>query len=243
MSRRFVVPFLSLLLCASASAGHRFSASATAVSGEHRTAVASVALPPSGGDAANVVRDYDDGLVRFAEATTAVHGAREGDVAFTSTSTEIRDVWIAGRIHVDRLVVRTNARQHVEDAEASIDFEGSLIEGLSIDGKGVEVGLDTQFFAKHPTFASLGGGADFMNCSAYAVATCHGGLRGIRIPDLGFLSIGDVFIKNGARSISMLRLHPMPRSRRVRTNDDPPPPDPGPVTIGDSGSNGVPIWP
>ena len=245
MSRTLIASVLSLGLCASAFAGHRFSASATAVSGETRSAVASVALPPAGGDASNTVRDYDDGVVRFSEAITEVHGSREGDVALTTTKTEIRDVWITDRVHADRVVVRTNARQHVEDAEASIDFDGSRIDGLSIDGKGVDVTLDTQFFAKHPTFASLGGGADFMNCSAYAIATCHGGLRGIHIPNLGFLSIGEVFIKNGARSISMLRLIPDRMSpRRIRSNDDPPPPPaPGPVSVGDNGSNGVPIWP
>ena len=247
-SGRVLLAFLLLFLCASAFAGHRFNASAIAVSSGGHAAVASVALPSTGGDAGAATRDYDDGFVRFAEAQTAVHGSKDGNIAITATQTVITDLWLGHRVHVDRLVVRTNSRQAVDAAEASIDFEGSLIEGLSVDGAPVEVKLDTRWFAERPTLASvrasgvetIGAG---VTCSAYGIASCGDGRRGIRIPELGFLRIAEVFVKEGARGITMLRLERTSRALRVRTNNEPPPPDDGDVSIGDNGSNGVPIWP
>ncbi|HYC89473.1 MAG TPA: hypothetical protein VEO54_09710 [Thermoanaerobaculia bacterium] len=231
-------------------AGHRFNANAIAVSGGGRAAIASVALPPAGGDAAAVAHDYDDGFVRFASAQTAVHGSKEDGAAITATETVITNLWLSHRVHVDRLVVRTNSRQAAGAPEADIDFEGSRIEGLSIDGAPVDVTLDTRWFAERPTFAAVrAAGVEAIGaavtCSAYETASCGEGRRGIRIPDLGFLTIAEIFVKEGARGITMLRLERTSRPvRRVRThNEPPPPPGDGDVSIGDSASNGVPIWP
>ena len=64
-----------------------------------------------------------------------------------------------------------------------------------------------------------------ITCSAYGTASCGDGRRGIRVPDLGYLTIGEVYVKNGTRSLEMLRLDRFaPRTGRVRTLEEPPPP-------------------
>ncbi|HYC89474.1 MAG TPA: hypothetical protein VEO54_09715 [Thermoanaerobaculia bacterium] len=246
-SGRALCAFLLLFLCASALAGHRFHASAFAVGGAEHPAVGSVALPSAGGLGEAVVRDYDDGFVRFAEARSAVRGTTEGIVAVTTTEIVITDLSLGNRVHVDRLVARTNSRHSADAPEGDIDFDGSTIEGLTIDGKRVDVTLDTRWFAEHPTFASVRAtgvvpeGIAGITCSAYEAATCAAGRRGLRIPDLGFLTIGEVFVKNGMRSIEMLRLDRFStRPGRIRTLDGPPPP---PVVVAAIDSNGAPSWP
>ena len=62
----------------------------------------------------------------------------------------------------------------------------------------------------------------------------------MRIPDLGFLTIGEMFVKNGARSLEMFRLERVvPRVGKIRTNDGPPPP----VVVGSVEGNGTPVYP
>lgn len=238
--------FVVLFVCTSAFAGHRFHATAFAVAGDDRPAVGSVALPSTGGVTESVVRDFDDGFVRFAEARSVVRGVKEGIVAVTTTEITITDLTFGDRVHVERLVARTNSRQRVDAPEAEIDFEGSVLEGLSIDGKRIDVTLDTTWFAEHPTFASVRAagiepvtGMPGITCSAYGTASCGEGRRGIRIPDLGYLTIGEVYVKNGTRALEMLRLDDAPRKGRVRTLSDPQ----LPVVAGGVEGNGSPLWP
>lgn len=237
----------ALLVSTSAFAGHRFHATAFAVAGEDRAAVGSVALPSTGGVTENAVRDYDDGFVRFAEARSIVRGVKEGNVAVTTTEITITDLSFGERIRVERLVARTNGRQSVDAPEADIDFEGSVLEGLSIDGRRVDVVLDTRWFAEHPTFGSVRAtgaeppaGRPGITCSAYGSASCGEGRLGIRVADVGYLTIGEVYVKNGARSLEMLRLDRYtPRTGKVRTHEDPPPS----VVAGGVEGNGTPIFP
>lgn len=114
----------ALFVCTSAFGGHRFHASAFAVAGEDRSAVGSVALPSTGGVTESVVRDYDDGFVRFAEARSVVRGVKEGNVAVTTTEITITDLSFGDRIYVDRLVARTNSRQSIDAPEATSTSKG-----------------------------------------------------------------------------------------------------------------------
>jgi hypothetical protein len=175
-----------------------------------------------------------------------VRGTKEGIAAVTTTEIVITDLFLGDRVHVDRVVARTNSRHSVDALEADIDFEGSAIEGLTIDGKRVEVTLDTRWFAEHPTFDSVRATGVVppdiagITCSAYGNGSCGETRPGVRIPDLGFLTIGEVFVKNGTRSIEMLRLDRFtPRTGRIRTLDGPPPR----VVVAGGDSNGAPSWP
>jgi hypothetical protein len=186
------------------------------------------------------VHDYDDGFVRFAEARSLVRGVKEGAIAVTATEVTIVDLWFGDRIHADRVLMRTNSRQAVHDAEPSIDFNGSSIENLTVDGVSIDTSLDTAFFAAHPTFASLEVAGSNVQCSAYGRASCGVAARRVLVPGVGALAIGDVFVKNGARYIEMLRLDRKPREGRLCIESDD---DGGPVSAGGGDSNGVPIWP
>lgn len=239
---RALVVFVLFLISATAFAGHRFSASAYAVSGGGKPSVAMVALPPAGGEESAVSGPYDDGFMRFAEARTLVRGVKEGVTAVTTTEVVLTDFHFGDRIHADRVIVRTNGRQDPDAAEAAITFEGSAIENLTIDGIAVNAALDTGYFDARPTFASLKadvvthGGT--VTCSAFNSASCGEGRRGIRVPGLGFLVIGEVFVKAGARHIEMLRLERSGRPGELRPNGEGAPP-----SAGGADSNGAPSWP
>lgn len=245
MLRRFpraLVVVVLFLISATALAGHRFSASAYAAAGGGKPAVAMVALPPAGGEESAVAGPYDDGFVRFSEARTLVRGVKEGDIAVTTTEVVLIDFHLGDRIHADRVIVRTNGRQDVDAAEPAITFEGSAIENLTIDGVAMNALLDTAYFDARPTFASLKadvathGGT--VTCSAFNSASCGQGRRGIRIVGLGFLVIGEVFVKEGARYIEMLRLERGGRPGELRPTGDG-----GPSSAGWGGGNGAPSWP
>src|SRR5438094_774164 len=82
---------------------HLFHASAFAVQGradDHEIATqAGVVLPESGGSLSQRVENYDDGVVRFAEAVSEATGAERDGVALTTSTVTIRDIDIMQVIH------------------------------------------------------------------------------------------------------------------------------------------------
>jgi hypothetical protein len=84
-----------------------------------------VVLPESGGSLSQRVENFDDGVVRFAEAISEVTGVERDGVAFTTSNVSIRDVDILHVIHADRIVLRATARQRIDDAEGTISFAGT----------------------------------------------------------------------------------------------------------------------
>jgi hypothetical protein len=241
---------LLLIVSSAALAGHHFNANAIAVSGSSGSAIGSVALPASGGEASSIAGPYDDGTVRFAEARSVVRGLQEGNVAVTTTEVVLSDVTIGDRVHADRLIVRTTGRHAADAREAEIRFEGSAIENLTIDGAAVDAALDIAWFDAHPTFASVvatgvAPHAGGITCSAYGNASCPPSGRGIRIAGLGVLTIGRIFIKDGARNIQLLSLDRGLREGRIGTPRQDPDPAPWrpPVVVGSSDTNGAPVWP
>jgi hypothetical protein len=254
MLRKLVV-LLVVLFAFPLFAGHRFHASAVAVGGTDLPSVASVSLAPTGGDGASAMRDYDDGVVRFAEATSVVRGSRDGDFAVTSSEVTIRNLVIAGRIRADVVIARINERHAANAPEAEITFEGSSIENLTIDGVPVTAALDHAYFAARPTFDAMSAAgvaasrSGTMLCNARGAASC-GAVRdetwGIVIPGLGVLTIGEVFVTRGHRELNMVRLERTPpadtprRPARIAVNDGGTPKS---VVVGSVTGNGTDFGP
>jgi hypothetical protein len=153
-----IAVLIALPLCAQ-EPRHLFHATALAVNGradEHQIAAqAEVVLPESGGSLSKRVENYDDGVVRFAEAISEVTGVEQDGIAITTSMVTIRDLDVMHIIHADRIVLRSTARQGMNDAEAAISFAGSHLDGLTVRGEPVTLVIDTQRFNRAATFAAM----------------------------------------------------------------------------------------
>src|SRR5204863_3055226 len=116
---------------------------------------AAVVLPESGGSLSKRVENYDDGVVRYAEAVSEVTGVERDGVALTTSTVTIRDIDIMNVVHADRIVLRATSRQAIADAEGSISYAGSRLDGLKVRGEPVDLAIDTERFTRAPTFATL----------------------------------------------------------------------------------------
>jgi hypothetical protein len=205
---------------------HLFHASALAVEGRadgHEIGrQAGVVLPESGGSLSQRVEQFDDGVVRFAEAISEVTGVERDGVAITRSSVSIRDIDIMGVVHADRIVLRATARQGIGDAEATFSFAGSRIDGLTVRGEPVDVAMDTQRFNRASTFGQLrekvrseregfaieraGSISDSIVRSINLASL--GTTKGYAIPieGVGTLYLGHVIVKPGERRLAMIRI-------------------------------------
>ena len=203
---------------------HLFHASAFAVQGSadgHQIATeAAVVLPESGGSLSKRVENYDDGVVRYAEAVSEVTGFERDSVAFTTSTVTIRDVDIMNIVHADRIVLRATSRQAIGDAEGSISYAGSRLDGLKVRGEPVELAIDTERFTRAPTFAALrekvrsecnaieryGSISDSIvrSINLASLGTVNG--YALPIDGVGTLYLGHVTATPGERRIAMIRL-------------------------------------
>jgi hypothetical protein len=240
-----IAMFVSLPLAAQ-EPRHLFHASALAVEGRadgrEIATQAGLVLPESGGSLSKRVENYDDGVVRFAEATSEVTGVERDGVAFTTSTVFIRDVDIMNIVHADLIVLRTSARQAIGDAEATISFAGSHLDGLTVRGEPVKLGIDTERFNRAGTFAALharlGRDRDGIANERYGSISdsivrsinlaSYGTLKGYTLPieGLGTLYLGHVSAKPGERRLAMIRLD---MGRR------------GMIVVGEDDMNGVPM--
>lgn len=229
MKHRFVVVGIALLislpLCAQ-EPRHLFHASAFAVQGradDHQIATqAAVVLPESGGSLSQRVENFDDGVVRFAEAISEVTGVERDGVAFTTSTVSIRDVDIMHIVHADRIVLRASSRQRIGDAEGSISFAGSRMDGLTVRGEPVQLVMDVERFNRAPTFASLHAklrsdrddvaiersGAISDSIVRSINLASFGTTKGYALPieGVGTLYLGHVTATPGERRLAMIRL-------------------------------------
>ena len=205
---------------------HLFHASALAVEGRadgHEIPTqAGVVLPESGGSLSQRVERYDDGVVRFAEAISEVTGVERDGVAITTSTVSIRDIDIMSVVHADRIVLRTTARRGINDAEAAFSFAGSRIEGLTVRGEPVDVGMDTHRLNRASTFGELRArvraerdGSAIERAGAISDSIVRsinlasvGTTKGYALPieGVGTLYLGHVIVKPGERRLAMIRI-------------------------------------
>src|SRR5436190_17418985 len=99
MKRAWFVAAIALLIAVpllAQESRHLFHASAFAVQGradDHEIATqAGVVLPESGGALSQRVENFDDGVVRFAEAVSEVSGVEERGIAITTSTVSIHNI-------------------------------------------------------------------------------------------------------------------------------------------------------
>lgn len=205
---------------------HLFHASVLAVEGRaddrEIATQAAVVLPESGGSLSRRVENYDDGIVRFAEAVSEVNGVERDGVAITTSMVLIRDVDIMHVVHADRIILRASARQAIDQVEATISFAGSRIDGLTVRGEPVNLTIDTQRLDRARTFAAL---RDRVRADRDDIAIERPGsisdsiVRSINLASLGTtkgyalpiegvgtLYLGHVIVRPGERRLAMIRI-------------------------------------
>jgi hypothetical protein len=98
----------------------------------------------------------------FEDAERAVAMTRgevpvESLAALTRVTSEVNNLAVIGRVTIGKLVMSLQARG--AGGEPCIRCEGSLLEGVAVDGYPVRITLATDFFCEHDTLTKLGAAA------------------------------------------------------------------------------------
>ena len=207
-----VFPFLLMLFALPAAAmHHHFHAQVIAIGGDVPTAGA-VALSPAGGEGKAVVEHYDANGIRFDQATSSVLGSDDGHVAVTTAMVTLRNIDILGRIQIEEITARVVGRQARNTAEAEITIDNLRLKNVVVDGRHVSLRPDAVRLNKVRTFAALRGRDDAPLPLASALLDDQD--QTLVVAGVGTLYFGEVVVKPGERSVTMLRIefesqHPM----------------------------------
>jgi hypothetical protein len=224
-----VFPFLVMLLALPAAAmHHHFHAQVIAIGGDVPTAGA-VALARAGGESNASVEHYDANGIRFDQATSSVRGTDDGHVAITTAVVTLRNIDILGRIQIDEISARVVGRQTRGAAEAEITIDNLRLKNVIVDGREVSLVPGAVRLNKVRTFAALRGRDE--TSLPLASTLFDNDDQTLVVAGVGTLYFGEVVVKPGERSVTMLRIafepqHPMRH-----------------LTIGTLGTNGADIFP
>lgn len=215
---------------------------------ENVGSLASTALAVTGGvtSAREANFKYRD-ILSFSLAETHLEGnaGSEPGVFTTLTTTTVENLNVRNVLMADRIVLRMSSRHFMDHSEPVFTFLGSQIENLRLGGSPVDIKNDGEVLAEWDTFSKARGGyrkryparkdpGSTLPLSIIAAVSAPSGMvaEGNRIdfPDFGSIYLGEVFIKEGKRRLTMMRLA---LGSPVR----------GDVTIADGDGNGAPIDP
>ena len=226
---RFRIVSLVLTLFAfPALAHHQFHAQAIAIGGDAPSAGA-VALAPAGGEGNASVEHYDANGIRFDQAVKSVHGTDDGHTAVTTAVVTLRNIDILGRIHIDEMSARLTGRQARGTAEAEITIDNLRFKNVVVDGRHIIVRPDAARLNKARTFAGFRDGDD--DTLALSTTVIAAGDQTLVVPGIGTMYFGEVFVKPGERSITMLRIEFEPQHSMRH------------LTIGTLDTNGTDMFP
>jgi hypothetical protein len=213
---------------------------------EHMEAQAGSALSITGGVASGRVENFRHrDIVSFSSAYTQVvgtEGSGEGDYTTLTTAT-IEGLNIMGVLRADLVVARMALHHYMDGREASVLTIGSHIDGLKIAGHPVDLEHDPEILSTWDTFSKAADGhrargvrvaGDIIPCSMMRKVSSPPGLtvdrHRIDFPEFGSIYLGEMFVKDGHRRLTMMRVE-------LGCSTD------GSVTIGDVDGNGTPAPP
>jgi len=228
MRTRMLSFVLTLFALPALAMHHHFHAQVIAIGGDVPTA-GSVALAPAGGEGNVAVEHYDANGIRFDQAVSSVGGTDNGHVAVTTATVTIRNIDILGRVHIDEIGFRITGRQTHGAAEADVTIDNLRLRNLVVDGRRVAVGLDATHLNRTRTFAALreGGSDEPLISTTLSV----GDDQTLEVPGIGTLYFGEVVVKPGERSVTMLRIEFEPQHRMQQ------------LSIGTGTTNGTDMFP
>ena len=205
---------------------HQFHAQVIAIGGDAPTAGA-VALAPAGGEGNASVEHYDANGISFDQAMSSVRGTDDGRVAVTTAAVTLRNVDILGRVHIDEISARIVGRHAHGAPEAEMTIDNLRLQNVVVDGRHIVLQPDALRLNKARTFNALREGDETARSSNLVDDTD----QTLVVPGVGTLYFGEVVIKPGERSVTMLRIvfepqHPLRR-----------------ITLGTVDTNGTDMFP
>jgi hypothetical protein len=163
-----------------------------------------VALSPAGGEGNATVEHYDANGIRFDQATSSVRGTDDGRVAVTTAVVTLRNVDILGRIHIDEISARIVGRQAHGAPEAEMTIDNLRLKNVVVDGRYISVRPAALRLNKARTFTTLRAPDDAsLSLSSTLVDDDD---QTLVVAGIGTLYFGEVVIKPGERSLTMLRV-------------------------------------
>jgi hypothetical protein len=191
---------------------------------------AMASLSASGGYGSATVDNFGiDGLLTVRKGISTV----QGDSKQTELAVTLEGVNIMNVLTLDRLVLHLVSQAPLGSTEASITPAGSLLEGLRIHGKEIEISSSVGIFDASPTYSALeqayldGKLAGLILAPGTLGAPCEAGtLQGcqtrvgdvkatlysqpsggrLRVKDFGTLYFGEYRISPFSRRLTMLRV-------------------------------------
>jgi hypothetical protein len=199
-----VFSFLLLLIAYPVLAmHHQFHAQVIAIGGDVPTAGA-VALAPAGGEGNAAVEHYDANGIRFDQAVSSVRGMDDGRVAVTTAVVTLRNIDILGRIHIDEMSARIVGRQLHGAPEAEITIDNLRLRNVIVDGRSIVLRPSALRLNKSRTFAVLREGNDATFSLSSTLVDSDD--QTLEVAGVGTLYFGEVIVKPGERSLTMLRI-------------------------------------
>jgi len=182
---------------------HQFHAQVIAIGGDAPTAGA-VALAPAGGEGNAAVEHYDANGISFDQAMSSVRGTDDGRFAITTAAVTLRNVDILGRVHIDEISARIVGRHAHGAVEAEMTIDNLRLRNVVVDGRHIVLQPDALRLNKARTFNALREGDETsLPLSSNLVDDAD---QTLVVPGVGTLYFGEVVVKPGERSVTMLRI-------------------------------------
>lgn len=184
--------------------------------------VADASLPVTGGYGSARVSNYKyHELISIAEAYTQVSGSQAEDGSYnTLISVTLEGLNVADMVTADRIVARISTRHSADDTETRVVPTGSEFVNLRIAGEPV-VGCTTDpDLTNYPTYGSYRkqfgksvsvSNSGMVRCSLakkidHSLMKQIGDQQVIVVPDFGKVYLGEVYMKESTKHITMVRL-------------------------------------
>jgi len=184
--------------------------------------VADASLPVTGGYGSARVSNYKyHELISIREAYTQVSGSKSEDGSYnTLISVTLEGLNFADMITADRIVARLATHHDGRDGETRVVPEGSEFVNLRIGGEPVDTTAIDPTLTRFPTFG------EFKEKSGRSLAPSKSGMarcclltkighsrvqtigdqQVIVVPDFGKVYLGEVYLKESTKHITMMRL-------------------------------------
>jgi hypothetical protein len=207
---------------------HAFSANFTRPFQQNLEIQAPISLPTIGGHGHSSVENFRfREFVSFKRAYTHVSGSQAEDGSYnTLVIASVEGLNILDVVTADRVVARIRSKHFKDAAEGEISLAGSKFENLKISCCPVKVDLDFDLFEQILTFEKAKTSIDKIRRISSAprggdhtpiACTCIRELKvecpgmkperhGFHVDGFGNIFLGEVMIKHGEKTLTMIRL-------------------------------------
>jgi hypothetical protein len=207
------------------ASAHAFSGNITRPFQQHLEIQAPITLPSIGGHGHSSVENFQfRELFTFKKGYTHVSGSQENDGSYnTLVTATVEGLNVFDVLTADRIVARLHSKHGKDVSEGEVSLVGSKFENLRILGCRVDLDIDFDLFENALTFEKAKSGKlrkigdEPLKSDHIIASTCIKELKiacpgvkplghGFHIKCFGNVFFGEVLIKHGEKTITMIRL-------------------------------------